>query len=478
MNQQQINLINIKSIHFTGIKGVGMASLACCAKDLGIEVSGSDVKEYFVTDETLKQANINWQKGFSPDHLRKPDLLIYTAAHNGEQNPEVIAAKKQNILVLSHGEALGMFMKPKLGISVCGVGGKSTTAAIISTILSISNIHPSYAVGAGMINPIGLPGKFDKKGKDFIAEADEYITSPQNKIPRFMHQKPHIIVLTNLEFDHPDVYDSLDETIKAFKSFINKLPSNGLLIACLDNKNVEKLLKDIKVPYITYGQDKKADFQIANYFRGKEYNYFNLLNKKNNYQFQIQIPGIFNVKNSSAAIITALNLGLKYEKIKTSLIKFQGVKRRFEKVGQTKNIKFYDDYAHHPEEIKATLRAAKKQFFPGRIIAVFQPHTYSRTKALFSQFCHSFKQADKIYITPIYASAREKKDVSVSSEKLVKGLKNCQAKAKFIGSKNMLINEFKTELKANDVVFTLGAGDIFTWNKDIINSLTKSDKLQ
>lgn len=467
-----INLKNIKKIHFTGIKGVGMTALALCAKDLGMEISGSDIKEYFVTDKTLKKAKISWKIGFSRNHIKDPDLVVFTAAHGGEENIEVLEAKKRKIPVLSHGRALGLFMKEKIGISVCGVGGKTTTAAMIATVFHAVGLNPSFAVGAASIDPLGLPGRYNKTGRYFVAEADEYYASPQDLTPRFLYQSPKVIVITNIEFDHPDVYKNLNQTIRTFQKFVQRLPRNGLVVACLDSPNIKKILRLIKVPVKTYGFSSKADFCISLINQTRDKMIFSL-KYKNKYinNIFLSVPGEFNVKNATAAYIVCKFFNIAEKTIKKGLMSFKGTKRRFEFVCKAKGIIFFDDYAHHPLQIEETLKAAKAWFKNKRIIAIFQPHTYSRTKALFSDFQKSFSSASKVYLVPIYASAREKKDVSVSSKKLAWAIKKTNTNTVYVKNKNQLIKKLKKDLKPGDVVFTLGAGDIFTWNASIAKAI-------
>lgn len=468
-----IDLTKIKKIHFTGIKGVGMTALALYAKNMGMEISGSDTGgEYFVTEETLKKVKINYFNNFAAKHIVNADLVIFTGAHGGENNLEVKAAKKRGINILSQGEALGLLMSKNYGISVAGVGGKTTTSAMIATIFDGADKHPSFCIGVAEIVPLGLPGRYDKKGKYFIVEADEYFTSPQDPTPRFLYQNPEIIIITNIEFDHPDVYQNLNQTLTVFKKFIEKIPKDGLLIANIDNVNIKKLIQLTKVPIETYGFSKTADWRIelteaknnknnfSLYYRGRVIN--NLF---------LSVPGKFNIKNAVAAFIAAYKCGISIDKIKQGLGLFGGTKRRFEFIKKINDVMLFDDYAHHPKEIEATLESAKEKFGKKRIIAIFQPHTYSRTKALFLDFAKSFKKADTVFITPIYASAREKNDLGISSEKLVKEIKKYHQDVTFINNKQLLRIKLKKLVKRGDVIFTIGAGDIFTWHKDIIRIL-------
>ena len=222
-----MQLSKVKSIHFTGMKGVAMCALALCANDLGISITGSDTDELFVTDELLKERGIKWEVGFKEKEWKqRPDLLIATGSHGGLDNPEVISARKVKIPVITQGEAISFFSSSKKLISTCGVGGKTTTASMIAHILSQASFNPSYAIGVGKIFPLGFPGKFSKKGDYFVCEADEYALSPgQNNKPKFSVLNPYITVVTNIEHDHPDIYPTIKETKKAFKSFnISKKP--------------------------------------------------------------------------------------------------------------------------------------------------------------------------------------------------------------------------------------------------------------
>ena len=456
----------IKKIHFTGIKGVGMASLALCAQDMGIKVSGSDISERFVTDEILKKRKISWKKGFSSSNVSdSTDLLVFTASHGGVANVEVLSALEKKLPVLSQGQAVGRFMEGKIGISTCGVGGKTTTAAIMSVILGKAGLHPSFAVGAGSIDPLGPAGRYDQRGKYFVAEADEYF-DPLKNCPKFLFQNPKIIILTNIEYDHPDVYPNLASTMKAYIDFINRLPKDGLLVANQDNLNIRKLLKRFKKAKFkikTFGFSEKSDFQIKNY-KVKNQKVFFELNKE---KYSLKVPGRFNAANAAAAAVAAKHLGLTYQQIKKGLDAYKGTKRRFEKITEKNNIFLYDDYAHHPSEIKAVLKAAKEWFKGSRIIAIFQSHTYSRTKALLKDFAGSFNDADKVIIAKIYPSAREKKDSKISGQILAREIKKQKNNVFYKQDCRSVCCFLKENIKKKDVIITIGAGDIFLWQKEI-----------
>jgi UDP-N-acetylmuramate--alanine ligase len=470
--KMRIDLEKVRKIHFTGIKGVGMTALALVARDMGMKISGSDVGENFVTDEILKEAGIDCKKGFNKNRLKDIDLLVFSAGHGGEQNLEVQAAEKQDLPVLSHGQALGVFMASKKGICVAGVGGKTSTASMIATLLTAARLHPSYAIGVGKINPLGFPGHFDKKGKYFVAEADEYFSPPPIVKPKFWYLNPLVAVITNIEYDHPDVYKDLGHTLKVFEKFIQRVPDNGLVLACLDNPQIKELLQLNKVPIMTYGLSKKADWQITSINQSEGKTSFSLKNKNKLYKnIVLSVPGEFNVRNAAAAFIVAQFCGVKERQIKQGLVSFKGTRRRFEFIKEIRGIKLYDDYAHHPSQIKATLAGAREWFVNKRIIIVFQPHTYSRTKALLTDFGQVFNQADLVVITDIYPSAREKADPTVSGEKLARVIKKYQSQVVYQKGEKEVVEFLGKEAKRGDIIFTLGAGDIFNWHKTIIKQL-------
>lgn len=459
-----IDLKKLKHIHFTGIKGVGMTSLALCAQDLGIKISGSDTSELFVTDEILAKRHIKWNVGFEEKFIQKPDLVITTGAHGGLNNSEVIYAQSKKIPVMTHAQALGKFSMGKDTIAVCGVGGKTTTSSMISVLLDSAKQHPSFAVGVGNIYPINVPGRYDKQGKNFICEADEFAVSVGiNNKPRFSFLNPKVLVVTNIEHDHPDVYPTFADTQKVFLEFFDRIPKDGVLIAGIDNENVRSLIKQTAAKVLTYGFSDDADWWIDDVLIGAGRTSFTLNNKKNGQikNITLHVPGLFNVQNAAAALVVGKFLSLKDTVLKTGIENYQGCRRRFEKMGEVNGATFYDDYAHHPEEIKATLKAAREWFPKRRIIAIFQPHTYSRTKALFEEFTKAFSDADMVGFMDIYASARETDNLGMSSELLAKETSKVRDNVLYLGVHKEAINWIKKNVKKGDIVLTIGAGDIF-----------------
>jgi UDP-N-acetylmuramate--alanine ligase len=439
-----MGITNSKHIHFAGIKGVGMTALALCAQDLGIKITGSDTSELFVTDEILKERNIKWEVGFDKNHISGDiDLVITTGAHGGLNNPEVLAAKEKGIQILTQAQALAKFSEGKEVIAVCGVGGKTTTSAIIAHILDKCGLNPSYAIGVGKINPLGYPGKYNKESRYFVCEADEFVNSPGvDNTPKFLFLEPKVVVITNIEHDHPDVYPTLEDTKKAYSDFVKKISSDGLLVINAEDKNAEEISRSLTCRVVKFNTKEKIETSL---------------------------PGEYNQKNIAASIAVTDYLKIPKEKVLQAIKSFKGTQRRFEKVGNTKEgAIIIDDYAHHPNEIKSVLKAARESYPERRIIAVFQPHTYSRTKALFEDFAKSFNDADVACFMDIYASAREKKDESVSSGKLAEETKKYNPNSFYIGNHEQAIKWLKKNLKSNNLLLTLGAGDIFYLHQKLL----------
>lgn len=438
-----------------------MTPLAIIAKEAGVNVSGSDIADEFITDETLKRFGIIPMIGFSRSHLSSGntnvDLVIATGAHGGFDNVEVLEAKKKNIRVIMQGEAVGIFMDGAIfgrkftGISVTGTHGKTTTTVMIATLLKINNFDPSYLIGTAGALSLGAPGHYGK-GDYFVAEADEYMTEPTyDKTIKHMWQHPKIAVITNIEFDHPDAYSSLDDTREKFLAFANQLPHDGVLIACGDDPQVKKLLFEFKGRKITYGVSGNNDFTVDEVLG----------------DIELSVFGDHNRLNAAAAFVTGLEIGLSKEQIKKGLEEFRGSKRRSEFIGTLNSgALLFDDYAHHPTEIGKTLKAFREKFPTSKIVCIFQPHTYSRTKSLFEQFITAFDEVDFIILTNIYASLREKPDLTVSMRDLTEKIKARGKEALFLPALPDVIKYINSQaFKDNAVIITMGAGDVYKINE-------------
>ncbi len=465
-----------KHIHFVGIKGVGMAPLAIIAKEAGFIVTGCDLDEVFITDEVLEKAQIDIKTGFSVGHLEGVDLLITTGAHGGFDHPEVRKAKEMGIIIWTQGQAVGEFMKGEIfgknlkGIAVSGTHGKTTTTAMIASILKDNRLDPSFLVGTGNIPFLDSSGHFGK-GEYFVAEADEYATEPKYDLtPKLLWQKPYFAVITNIELDHPDLYASVEDLYKAFLAFSQNIAVNGGLVLNIDDEITRRLSKNVVGHVVTYGFSKDADFYVDRIHVDKEKMYFWINNKETSLgEFSLNVTGDHNALNALAAIVIGLELGLSLANIKSALTKFHGTRRRFEYIKDLENgAILYDDYAHHPTEIKSTLQAFKKTFPNKKILCIFQPHTYSRTKKLFDQFKYSLSFADEVIVTDIYSSAREEKDDSVSSQMLVNEIAKIFGKVKYIENLPNVVKYVNENMYNSDwVILTMGAGNIYKISEEL-----------
>lgn len=459
----------VHHIHFVGMKGVAMAALAIYFRERGVKVTGCDVAEEFPTDEELKSAGIHPEVGFEPRLAgrRKPDMVIYTGAHNGRENPVVKAAVRLKIPAFPHGQALGMVMEGSRQIVTAGSHGKTTVTAMIATVLAASGRDPSYAVGCGGISGLGAAGHFGKSDW-FVAEGDEYVTDPgHNLTPRFLWMKPEILVVTNIDFDHPDAYPNLAAVQDAFKRLLDQQTDGGLTVVNIDDPASGVLLRGKNV--VTYGFSPRADVRITHVGVGAQRMFFTLEQKGVLLgEFVLRVPGRHNALNATAAFVASQAAGAGVNEIREGLQKFLGTKRRFEKLAEKNGVTYYDDYAHHPHEIEATLAAAKQWFRDKRIIAVFQPHTYSRTRALLSEFAQAFTSAHEVILTDIYASAREHETLGISGKTLVMETAKHQPHVFYAPDAGAVSTLLSQRTRAGDVVIFMGAGDIYTWEKQIV----------
>lgn len=462
---------NIRSIHFVGIKGVGMTPLAVIAKEAGAEVTGSDVANKYITDVILEKAGINVYKDFSPEHVTDVDLVITTGAHGGYENVEVKKAKEKNIPVMTQGEAVGYFMsgepwdRPDItGISIAGCHGKTTTTAMIATIFKSAQKDPSYVIGTGSIPSLGSSGHYGK-GSFFVAEADEYATEPVfDKTPKFLWQHPKIVVVTNIEYDHPDLYPTFESLISAYKTFIYAvLDKGGTAVVCGDDPEIQKIIERRNGSIITYGFNSNNTYvlsHVESVVGGMEF----VISREGKSIGTYIIPalGEHNALNALAALIVAKESGLTEEEIGEGLLAFKGTKRRLEFVGETKEGAYvFDDYAHHPTEIRKTILSLKQRYPTSNIICVFQPHTFSRTKLLFDEFSSSFEGTDKVILTDIYASQREAFDPTISARDLVKAISSKQQALYLPNLSDVVQYVSKNQFGSDIILITMGAGDVY-----------------
>jgi UDP-N-acetylmuramate--alanine ligase len=461
------------TVHLVGIKGVAMTPLAQLLLDLGKKVTGSDVEEAFVTQEILDRLKIQIFNGFLSEHLGTDvDLVVYSGAHQGSKNPEVLAAKERGISCISHAEALGQVMQGKQGISVCGVGGKSTVTAMITWILEHSGRKPSYSIGVGQAFNLGKTGAYIQDSEWFVAEADEYATDPLvDHTPRFMHQSPSVIVCTNLEFDHPDIYKDFEAVRLAYLKFFQKLPKSGVVVYNGNNEALRNISQELSasnsVNAIEVSDRPEATLRYATYSVSNKTATLQFSFKSKNYMLTLKVPGKFNAFNALYAVAAADAAGISVEESLAALALFTSTKRRFEYIGEKQGVAYYDDYAHHPTEIEATLLALKEWHPTGKIFAIFQSHTFSRTKSLLKEFAASFKHANEVILIDIFASAREANDPTISSDILAQEIAKAGVPAQNLNIIEHVQSYLAEKVKPGDVVITLGAGDLYHLHEHI-----------
>ncbi|TET63784.1 UDP-N-acetylmuramate--L-alanine ligase [Candidatus Aerophobetes bacterium] len=442
-----------KSIHFIGIGGVGMSGLAKVLLRMGYQISGSDVELNPLTG-SLEASGARIYQGHHPSHLGRASLVVSSSAIPS-YNPELIEAKKKKIPVVTRGNLLAHLTNRNESIVVAGTHGKTTTTSLICCILDADKKDPTMFIG-GELNDIEGNSKLGK-GEWVVAESDESDGS-------FLLIHPKIAVLTNLEDDHLDYYGSTDRINEAFLQFSQQLKPGGTLIVNKDDTNLRDLLGKIRLSYsqkiITFGVESQADLVARRItLEGFSCLYSPVYRGRLLGKVRIPLPGEYNVHNSLGAIAAALALDIPWETIKKAIRSFGGIKRRFECIGKTpSNILVVNDYAHHPTEIKATLKAARR--LRRRIVVVFQPHRYSRTKILLFKFAHAFSEADILLLTPIYP-AGEAPIPGTDGKLLFERVKEIRGKdTYYFSSEEKILSFLEDKSGEEDLIITLGAGDI------------------
>jgi len=452
-----MKLTDYKQVHMIGIKGAGMTALAELLMTHGRAVTGSDTEEVFYTDSILSKYGVVPFVGFDESHIGSEiDLVIYSTAYNKETNPELKEALSQAKTVLSYPEAVGMLTQEWQTLAVCGTHGKTTTSALLAHTLKTIGEDPSAIIGSKIASWGGsaLLGK----GKYFVLEADEY----QNKLAQY---QPFGAILTSVDYDHPDFFPTEESYRETFKQFVARIPRHGRLMYCFDNSDVVEVAKSATTATHSYGFVAGADYQIVHWEALSEGMYrqrFEVLHNGESLGFyELILAGRHNALNATAVIGLLLELGMDQNLIREAVKTFVGTERRFEFLGERFGALIYDDYAHHPEEIRTTLRSFRELFPERRLRAVFHPHTYTRTKALLSEFAQSFDDADSVIVLPIYGSAREVQG-GVSSEDLVQAINRfIPHKAETGESIEQVTLELEKDMGRSDLIVTLGAGNVW-----------------
>jgi len=450
-----------QNIHFVGIGGIGMSGIAEVLINLGHTVTGSDLRE---SDTTRRLAGMGARisYGHSPDNVTGADVVVISSAVKAD-NPEVEAARGQFIPVIPRAEMLAELMRLKYAVLVAGSHGKTTTTSLVGTILAAADFDPTLVIG-GKLGSIGSNARLGS-GDFLVAEADESDGS-------FLLLTPTIAVVTNIDREHMDYYQSMERLKETFLAFINRIPFYGTAVLCLDDPNVQSLIPGLKKRYLTYGFSAQADVQAVDpVVEGQGSRYELYLKGTRLGGIKLNLPGRHNVLNSLAAVTAALELEIPFETVARGLAQVGVIHRRFETKGEIRGVVVLDDYAHHPTEIMATLTALKTSFPDRRAFVLFQPHRYSRTEALFEEFATAFNQADRIIITEIYP-AGERPIEGVNGRALYEMVrKHGHKEAEFAPSLDELAERVAAEVVQGDVILTLGAGNIWSVGERILEIL-------
>ncbi len=452
--------VKIKNIHFVGIGGIGMSGIAEVLLNLGYRISGSDVKETEVT-RRLQALGCDIHYGHRRENVKEADVVVVSSAIRSN-NPELLVAEERLIPIIPRAEMLAELMRMKVGVAIAGTHGKTTTTSLIATILGAAGLDPTVVIG-GRLNSIGSNAKLGQ-GEFLVAEADESDGS-------FLKLMPTIAVVTNIDPEHLDYYPGIEEIKEAFLHFLNKIPFFGLAVLCLDHPNVQSLLPKLKKRFTTYGLTTQADFQAEEIeFDGLSTAFDVRYQRKEIGRLSIRMPGLHNVYNALAAVATSFELDIPFQVVQEALRDFSGVQRRFQIKAEKRGILIVDDYGHHPVEIMATLKAAKTGW-KRRVVAVFQPHRYTRTQALMQEFLTAFYDADVLILTDIYAAGEERIE-GVESKALFEGIREYGHKdVTYLPDKREIVEHLLHIIDSGDMVITLGAGDIYQVADELVRRL-------
>ena len=458
----KIEIAKTEIIHFIGIGGIGMSGLSLIMRGKGFKIQGSDLTSN-KNVERLKKEKIKIFIGQKKQNLKNATIVVISSAIK-KNNPEIVEAKKKNLPIITRGKMLAHIVSLTKNIVVAGSHGKTTTTSLVTSIFQKTKLDPTI-INGGVINSIRNTAKLGKSDWS-ILEADESDGS-------FVHIPPTYSIITNIDREHMDYYKSLDDLKKYFLKFIEKVPSFGKSFICIDDKVNSEIIKKIKNKnFYTYGLSPKSNFLIKNIKQSTTFSKFDLLmnvpNKKTTFKnLRIPLIGIHNIRNSVAAAAVALTVGISISNIKKGLLNFKGVQRRFNKVFTYNGIDFYDDYAHHPTEIKVVLEGINKVYQNFDKVCIFQPHRISRLKDLRKEFSYAFKDADTVILCPIY-TAGEKIKLGFNYLKFAKEIiKNSKVNLFLVENNNQLAKFIKKNMYGKKIVIGMGAGSISNWMRKI-----------
>ena len=452
----------IKNVFFVGIGGIGMSGIAELLMNLGFTISGSDMNAN-ENVKRLKEMGVNIKIGHDPSNLPKDiDVLVYSSAVPIE-NIEIVRARQKSIPIIRRAEMLGELISVKeTSIAVGGTHGKTTTSSMVGTILSYAKMDPTLVVG-GLVHNLDSNSKLGT-GDIIVVEADEFDRS-------FLALKPTISIVTNIELEHTDCYEDLNDLQESFIKFCRSVPFYGAIIACVDSPAVQEIITRIERPMITYGRSRDAAYRAKNLrFNENKSTYSVFRAEECLGDIELNVPGEHNILNSLAAVVLGLEMGLSFEIIRKGIHSYKGVRRRFDIKGSFNDILIVDDYAHHPTEVEATLASARSGW-DRRIIAVFQPHLFTRTRDFFREFAKALQIADIVLITDIYP-AREKPIAGVTSKLIYDQLSNMmEDRCQLVPDLDDLIETLDDIAQPGDMLITMGAGSIWRYNDSYVDHL-------
>jgi UDP-N-acetylmuramate--alanine ligase len=464
--RKQPALGRIRQIHMVGIGGIGMSSIAEVLLNRGYDVTGSDLETSDVT-ERLEEHGATVYEGHAAEQVGEADVVVYSSAIDPDENPETQEAERRRISLIPRAEMLGELIRMKYGVGVAGTHGKTTTTSMSGLVVAEGGFDPTVIVG-GKVTAFGS-NAVTGEGDVIVIEADEYDRT-------FLRLTPSVAVITSIEEDHLDVYDDLDDIKAAFTQYANSVPFFGAAILCLDDPNVQAIVGDVERRVITYGTTRQAEVRAENVRRDGLKTRFDVMRRDERLgEVELQVPGMHNVRNALAAVAVGLELEIEFDKVRSGMQQFTGVRRRFEKIGETNDIVVIDDYAHHPTEIRATVDAASQGYPDRRIVAVFQPHLYSRTRDFLDEFARSFFNTDQLVLTDIYG-AREEPIEGLDGHTLADRAEQFGHRAvHYVPDKTELPERLREWTRPGDVVLMLGAGDIWRASRTFVDLLNESD---
>lgn len=454
-------------IHMVGIGGIGMSGIAEILLHRGFKVSGSDGTSSETT-QRLQEIGATVYIGHDAAHIEGADVVVYTSAVKAEDNVETAAALEKGVTCIKRAVMLAEIMRMKYGIGIAGTHGKTTTTTMTGLVVQEGNFDPTIIVG-GKVHSFDKTNAVVGQGDIVVVEADEFDRT-------FLRLSPSLAVITNVDLDHTDIYDDLDDIKDAFVDFANKVPFYGAVILCLDDTHARSIIPQIKRRLVTYGTSPQALLRATAIKSDGFYTTFDVsFERRNLGTIKLKAAGLHNVMNALASIAVGLELEMPFEKIAAGLARFEGVFRRFQLKAENNGIMVIDDYAHHPTEVQATLKAARSGFPDKRIVAVFQPHLYSRTQELFEDFSSSFFDADELVLTDIYPS-REKPIEGVTGALIADTAKQFgHRNVHYIQDKKDLPAYLNSLCKQGDMVITMGAGDVYYYGEQYAAMLVRND---